>query len=183
MEMARKRSHTKTNKKVLWGAITVIIVVVICVLGSTNVFVRNKLTSVFSDNVKSQKVEYKKQQSIAQKKYGTTTKDDSESNKETSASSTTSSTTSSSESNKKKSSTTSSSTETSSSSATSSSTYKSYVVESGDTLSSIANKYGTTVARLMTLNNLRTGTISTGTTLRVPTSTISSGTSSTSSSD
>ncbi|MFT8557207.1 LysM peptidoglycan-binding domain-containing protein [Liquorilactobacillus hordei] len=177
--MARKRSHTKTNKKVLWGAITVIIVVVICVLGSTNVFVRNKLTSVFSDNVKSQKVEYKKQQSIAQKKYGTMTKVDSESNEETSASSTTSS----SESNKKKSSTTSSSTETSSSSATSSSTYKSYVVESGDTLSSIANKYGTTVARLMTLNNLRTGTISTGTTLRVPTSTISSSTSSTSSSD
>ncbi|WP_057828389.1 LysM peptidoglycan-binding domain-containing protein [Liquorilactobacillus cacaonum] len=48
-----------------------------------------------------------------------------------------------------------------------------YVVESGDTLSSIANKFNTTVTKIMNVNNLSTGTINAGSTLRVPNGTLS----------
>ncbi|EJE97420.1 LysM peptidoglycan-binding domain-containing protein [Liquorilactobacillus mali] len=181
--MARRRSHTKTNKKVLWSLVTIIIVVVICVLGSTSEFVRNKLTSVFSDNVKSQKVEYKKQQSIAQEKYGKTSETTSESKQQSSTAGDSASNKSNSSESSKKSSVTASSEETDSTASTASSTYKRYVVESGDTLSSIASRYGTTVTRLMSINDLSTGTISAGTTLRIPASTASSSTASSSTSD
>lgn len=51
-----------------------------------------------------------------------------------------------------------------------STTYGSYTVKDGDTLQSIAEKYGTTVSMLMFLNGLSSQKISAGTTLKVPTS-------------
>lgn len=43
-----------------------------------------------------------------------------------------------------------------------------YTVKSGDSLWSIANKYGTTASELMTYNNLKTNLLSIGQTLRIP---------------
>ena len=44
-----------------------------------------------------------------------------------------------------------------------------YVVKSGDTLYAIANKYGTTVDNLKSINNLTTDSLAVGQILKVPT--------------
>lgn len=46
--------------------------------------------------------------------------------------------------------------------------YVEYVVKSGDNLYSIANRYGTTVSAIKSLNNLTTNNLSIGQTLRIP---------------
>ena len=46
--------------------------------------------------------------------------------------------------------------------------YVEYVVKSGDNLYSIANRYGTTVSAIKSLNNLTTNNLSVGQTLRIP---------------
>ena len=45
-----------------------------------------------------------------------------------------------------------------------------YIVEKGDSLYSIANKYHTTVSELMSLNNLKSNTLSIGQVLKIPSS-------------
>lgn len=46
--------------------------------------------------------------------------------------------------------------------------YVEYVVKSGDNIYSIANRYGTTVSAVKSLNNLTTNNLSVGQTLRIP---------------
>lgn len=164
--MARKKSHG-ISKKLVVNITALFFIIIICYVGGTNSFIQNKVASIFDNTANSQKLEYQKQQRIAQKKYG---KSDGSQKKliESSSAETIASTESSSTSTKKISETKASLTSTSSSIA-----YKSYVVESGDTLSSIANKFNTTVTKIMNVNNLSTGTINARSTLRVPNGTLS----------
>ncbi|MCP9329731.1 LysM peptidoglycan-binding domain-containing protein [Liquorilactobacillus satsumensis] len=156
--MTRKRSQKK-NLKWLWGVVLAVVVVAVAFLGLRSNVVRAHLQNSFGDTAQHQKSEYKKQQSLARKKYGT---------QQTATSASTSSSAQNKQVSKAKTVTTASSSSAKQAS-TQKSQYQYYVVHAGDTLSAIATKYQTTTSELMQLNSLEDGTISSGTTLKVPT--------------
>nr|WP_054757993.1 LysM domain-containing protein [Liquorilactobacillus satsumensis] len=159
--MTRKRSQKK-NLKWLWGGVVLAVVVVaVAFLGLRSNVVRAHLQNSFGgDTAQHQKSEYKKQQSLARKKYGT---------QQIATSASTSSSAQNKQASKAKTVTTASSSSAKQAS-TQKSQYQYYVVHAGDTLSAIATKYQTTTSELMQLNSLEDGgAISSGTTLKVPT--------------
>ncbi|MCI1700429.1 LysM peptidoglycan-binding domain-containing protein [Liquorilactobacillus nagelii] len=165
--MSRRSKH-QVNKKVWLGILLVVILLIVGFIGFRSRVVNARIQSFFGDNQTAQKIEYQKQRQTAQKKYGKVSQSsNSSSTKKT---------------QKSYSSTNRTEKHSSSSAVTSSSkngSYRYYVVKSGDTLSSIAANYGTTATAIMNLNDLTTGTISTGTTLKLPAAASSTGTNST----
>lgn len=165
--MARKKGH-KEYKKLVQYVAAIIIILLIIFWGWKNGSIRARLNSSFSDNKSAQKAEYKKQQSLAQKKYGTVKKTD-QSKAKVDASSTADKVSSSGQDasqsvDKKQSKASGTDTKTKSKKTT----YGSYTVKYGDSLTMIAAKYNTTTTELMNLNKLDTGTINPGTKLIVP---------------
>ncbi|KRL00266.1 hypothetical protein FC81_GL000043 [Liquorilactobacillus capillatus DSM 19910] len=146
----------------MWSIAVIMIILVLGFLGWKNENIRARLNSSFSDNKSAQKAEYKKQQSIAKKKYGT--EQSSEQADKTSAKSSSkeeASETAKTASNSEKTTTTKSSTN-------KAKAHQTYIVKYGDSLTIIAEKYHTTPTKLMKLNNLDNGTINPGAKLIVP---------------
>ncbi|KRL05993.1 hypothetical protein FD46_GL000325 [Liquorilactobacillus oeni DSM 19972] len=119
--------------------------------------VRARIQNSFGNTAKVQKAEYKKQQSIAQRKYGVE-----------SVAAVSQSTNKAADKQSSAKTSTVSSSNVSKKSSSGQNNYQTYVVQVGDTLSAIAAKYQTTTTKLMDLNNLESGTISSGTALKVP---------------
>lgn len=166
------RSSHKVNKKVSFWVLLIIVILILGIIGFRSRTVNARVQSFFGDNRTAQKAEYQRQKKAAHAKYkkknsqneqaGSTTKKTANKKESTSSSSTTTSSTS-----KSKFKTDSKS-----------GSYRYYVVKSGDTLSSIAANYGTTTTAIMNLNDLTTGTISSGTTLKLPAANSTTGTTS-----
>lgn len=157
----RAKSHHKRKNtfKIIRAVVIVLVIAVICILGFKSDFVQGRLASSFGNNAEIQKREYNKQREIAKKKYGEYKEPKGDSKKVSSSL-------------KKTSSVVSSSSVASSSSSSSTKKnkgeYTTYTVKSGDYLSTIASKYGTTTQELMDLNDLTSGTINPGQELKVP---------------
>ena len=165
-DRAKNHHKRKNTFKIIRAAVIVLVLAVICILGFKSDFVQGRLASSFGNNAEIQKREYNKQREIAKKKYGEYKEPKGDSKKVSSSLKKTSSVVSSS-------SVASSSSESSVSSSSSSTKknkgeYTTYTVKSGDYLSTIASKYGTTTQELMDLNDLASGTINPGQELKVP---------------
>lgn len=156
MAYRAKNHHKRKNTfKIIRAAVIVLVIAVICILGFKSDFVQGRLASSFGNNAEIQKREYNKQREIAKRKYGEYKEPKGDSKKVSSSS------------------VASSSSESSVSSSSSSTKknkgeYTTYTVKSGDYLSTIASKYGTTTQELMDLNDLTSGTINPGQELKVP---------------
>lgn len=156
MAYRAKNHHKRKNTfKIIRAAVIVLVIAVICILGFKRDFVQGRLASSFGNNAEIQKREYNKQREIAKRKYGEYKEPKGDSKKVSSSS------------------VASSSSESSVSSSSSSTKknkgeYTTYTVKSGDYLSTIASKYGTTTQELMDLNDLTSGTINPGQELKVP---------------
>lgn len=154
-DRAKNHHKRKNTFKIIRAAVIVLVIAVICILGFKSDFVQGRLASSFGNNAEIQKREYNKQREIAKKKYGEYKEPKGDSKKVSSSS------------------VASSSSESSVSSSSSSTKknkgeYTTYTVKSGDYLSTIASKYGTTTQELMDLNDLASGTINPGQELKVP---------------
>lgn len=151
-----KNHHKRKNTfKIIRAAVIVLVIAVICILGFKSDFVQGRLASSFGNNAEIQKREYNKQREIAKRKYGEYKEPKGDSKKVSSSSVASSS----SESSVSRS---------SSSTKENKGEYTTYTVKSGDYLSTIASKYGTTTQELMDLNDLTSGTINPGQELKVP---------------
>jgi len=165
--MAHKHYHSRKGKHFILltkiGA-GLLIVLLLCTLAWKNKTINSRLVSAFGNNEKLQKDEYNKQKAMAAKKYGTSgakqngTKETSK--KKSVVSSDTEAKVATQE---------SVSTKTSKAEKNISSTgYTTYVVQSGDYLSTIASDYGTTVQELVELNDLESSRVAAGQVLKVP---------------
>lgn len=158
-DRAKNHHKRKNTFKIIRAVVIVLVIAVICILGFKSDFVQGRLASSFGNNAEIQKREYNKQREIAKKKYGEYKEPKGDSKKVSSSL-------------KKTSSVVSSSSVASSSSSSSTKKnkgeYTTYTVKSGDYLSTIASKYGTTTQELMDLNDLTSGTINPGQELKVP---------------
>lgn len=151
-----KNHHKRKNTfKIIRAAVIVLVIAVIYILGFKSDFVQGRLASSFGNNAEIQKCEYNKQREIAKKKYGEYKEPKGDSKKVSSSSAASSSSASSVSSS-------------SSSTKKNKGEYTTYTVKSGDYLSTIASKYGTTTQELMDLNDLTSGTINPGQELKVP---------------
>lgn len=162
------RSHHKGKNilRIIRAAAIVLVIAVIGVIGFKSDFVQGRLASSFGNNAAMQKSEYDRQRAIARKKYGEYKEPNDDEDSSSSSSSSVSS--SSSSSSVKSSSSSASSLRSSSSSGKEKGSYTTYTVKSGDYLSVIASKYGTTAQELMDLNDLTSGAINPGQVLKVP---------------
>lgn len=151
-----KNHHKRKNTfKIIRAAVIVLVIAVIYILEFKSDFVQGRLASSFGNNAEIQKREYNKQREIAKKKYGEYKEPKGDSKKVSSSSAASSSSASSVSSS-------------SSSTKKNKGEYTTYTVKSGDYLSTIASKYGTTTQELMDLNDLTSGTINPGQELKVP---------------
>lgn len=154
-DRAKNHHKRKNTFKIIRAAVIVLVIAVICILGFKSDFVQGRLASSFGNNAEIQKREYNKQREIAKKKYGEYKEPKGDSKKVSSSSAASSSSASSVSSS-------------SSSTKKNKGEYTTYTVKSGDYLSTIASKYGTTTQELMDLNDLTSGTINPGQELKVP---------------
>lgn len=154
-EHAKNHHKRKNTIKIIRVAVIVLVIAVVCILGFKSDFVQGRLASSFGNNAEIQKREYNKQREIAKNKYGEY-KEPKGDSKNVSSSSVASSSSASSVSSS------------SSSTKKNKGEYTTYTVKSGDYLSTIASKYGTTAQELMELNDLTSGTINPGQELKVP---------------
>ena len=158
-DRAKNHHKRKNTFKIIRAVVIVLVIAVICILGFKSDFVQGRLASSFGNNAEIQKREYNKQREIAKKKYGEYKEPKGDSKKTSSVVSSSSAASSSSESSVSSS---------SSSTKKNKGEYTTYTVKSGDYLSTIASKYGTTTQELMDLNDLTSGTINPGQELKVP---------------
>lgn len=154
-DRAKNHHKRKNTFKIIRAVVIVLVIAVICILGFKSDFVQGRLASSFGNNAEIQKREYNKQREIAKKKYGEYKEPKGDSKKVSSSSAASSSSESSVSSS-------------SSSTKKNKGEYTTYTVKSGDYLSTIASKYGTTTQELMDLNDLTSGTINPGQELKVP---------------
>lgn len=159
VDRAKNHHKRKNTFKIIRAAVIVLVIAVICILGFKSDFVQGRLASSFGNNAEIQKREYNKQREIAKKKYGEYKEPKDDSKKVSSSLKKTSSVVSSSS---------AASSSSSSSTKKNKGEYTTYTVKSGDYLSTIASKYGTTTQELMDLNDLTSGTINPGQELKVP---------------
>lgn len=165
-DRAKNHHKRKNTFKIIRAVVIVLVIAVICILGFKSDFVQGRLASSFGNNAEIQKREYNKQREIAKKKYGEYKEPKGDSKKVSSSLKKTSSVVSSS--SAAPSSSESSVSSSSSSTKKNKGEYTTYTVKSGDYLSTIASKYGTTTQELMDLNDLTSGTINPGQELKVP---------------
>lgn len=158
-DRAKNHHKRKNTFKIIRAVVIVLVIAVICILGFKSDFVQGRLASSFGNNAEIQKREYNKQREIAKKKYGEYKEPKGDSKKVSSSLKKTSSVVSSSS---------AASSSSSSSTKKNKGEYTTYTVKSGDYLSTIASKYGTTTQELMDLNDLTSGTINPGQELKVP---------------
>ena len=171
-------------KRIFKWLLLIVLILAGAYLGLRNETVKSRIQSFTGQNQAAQKVEYQKQRRLAEKKYGssktsrkkeastksssskkaTQTKSKNSSSTERTKETTTKKVTAEGQSSSKSSSSISSSTSQSSSVTA----YRSYVVESGDTLSRIASEYQTTTAAIMKANDLADNSIQSGETLKIP---------------
>ncbi|WP_281164371.1 LysM peptidoglycan-binding domain-containing protein [Liquorilactobacillus sicerae] len=172
--MSRRKKNGILKKTITW-IVGIFVISFIVIWGLKSRTFQSRINSFFGDNQSAQKSEYQRQRKLAHQKYGSATnakKKSTSSSKVTDKKTTTSSADKDVASSKEYSGKTSSGSYYSSTS--SSTTYRSIVVESGDTLSSIASRYGTTTSAIIRANGLSGNSISAGTTLKIPSSSTSS---------
>lgn len=154
-----KHKQNKGLKVGLQILIGVVCVVLLSILAWHNETIKSRMISTFGNTAKYQKEEYEKQKEIAAKKYGS-----SKAMVQVQKNTTSSKQEKYSESSKESSKT--------------ADRYITYTVRSGDSLTVIANRYGTSVQELIKINDLpETGRVATGEELKIP---VTSQTSSTS---
>ncbi|KRM89609.1 LysM peptidoglycan-binding domain-containing protein [Liquorilactobacillus vini] len=177
--MSRRKKNGILKKTITW-MVGIFIISFLIILGLKSSTVQSRIHSFFGDNRSAQKSEYQRQRKLAQQKYGSATDTEkktvsSSSSKHAGSKTTTSSVDNSVAGSTKDSKRSSDSYYSSTSSSNgSTSSYRRVVVESGDTLSSLASRYGTTTSAIIRANDLSSNSISAGTTLKIPSSSTSS---------
>lgn len=151
--MPKRRQKHKQNKGLKVGRqllLGLICVVLLSVFAWQNETIKSRMINIFGDNAKYQKEAYEKQKALAAKKYGPTKQSSQTSKKEATTSQKESSVSSLKKSKK-------------------ATKYVTYTVRSGDSLTEIATRYGTSVQELIKINDLpATGRVVAGEILKIP---------------
>lgn len=151
--MTKRHQKHKQHKKLKVGGqilLGVFCVGLLSALAWQNETIKSRVINTFGDSAKYQKEEYEKQKALAAKKYGPVKQSSQTSKKEAVSSQKKSSASSLKESKEE-------------------TEYVTYTVRSGDSLTEIATRYGTSVQELIKINDLSdTGRVAAGEVLKIP---------------